>query len=95
MHVLFDMTLNHPNPDVKPDWWCVALDETKHWNLSDEDKPFVKAIMGVYFYDANEYTYCCEITPSHYLRGLRGSICFRAGTPDDVMERITDLATFP
>ncbi len=75
---------------IKPDWWAVEIDETRNWNLDDKDRPFVEKITGVYFYDRNEHTHCCELTPSYYLRTLGSSIHFKSDTPDAVQERITD-----
>ena len=45
----------------------IALDETNHSNISPSDKPHIAKIMGVYLYDENEITYCCELTASYYL----------------------------
>lgn len=70
------------NDDVKPDWWCVLLDETDHWNIDPQDKPKVRKISGSYYYDANSYTYCCEITPSYLL--------LRVGTVVEVDPELDD-----
>lgn len=43
----------------------VRIDETKNWNLTG---PKPETIWGVYLVDMNEHTYCCELTPSLYLR---------------------------
>lgn len=76
------------NDNVKPDWWCIALDETGYWSIDEADRPYIEKIVGVYFYDANEYTYCCEITPSYFLRSLGSSIWFTSDTPDDKREEL-------
>lgn len=76
------------NDNVKPDWWCVAIDETRHWNIDEADKPFIERIVGIYFYDAREYTYCCEITPSHHLRYVQDSIFFKSDTPDEKRDEL-------
>ena len=55
--------LNEPNPDVK----YVKIDETRHWNSDFLKKYDITRMVGVYVFDANEYTYCCEMTPSHFL----------------------------
>ena len=55
--------------DVKPDFRYVKIDETQHWNES-----FIRGLgkgtklIATYVYDASEHTYCCELTPSHFLR---------------------------
>lgn len=76
---------------VKPDWYAAAIDETAHYTIEEEDKPFIERIVGVYFFDRNEYTHCCEVTPSHYLRYLSDSVRCKDDTPDDVRERIYEL----
>lgn len=43
----------------------IKLPEREHW--SDEVKSLTQEIYGVYAYDAAEYTYCAEATPSHCL----------------------------
>lgn len=79
-------------PVVKPDWWCVAIDETEHWNIKDADKPMIERIIGVYFYDAREYTYCCELTPSHYLRFISHEVYVTDDTSDEDRERLWEEA---
>ena len=59
--------LNEPNPDVKPDIKYVKIDDTYHWNEEWRARHGIKRMVGVYVFNANEYTYCCEMTPSHWL----------------------------
>jgi hypothetical protein len=59
--------LNDPNCDVKPDIKYVKIDETRHWNPDFLAKYGIERMVAVYVYDANTYTYCCELTPSHWL----------------------------
>ena len=59
--------LNEPNPNVKPDIKYVKIDDTGHWAQGFLEKYGITKMVGVYIFDANEYTYCCEITPSHWL----------------------------
>lgn len=54
-------------PKIKSDWWCVKIDETRHWNIAEEDKPFIARISGVYVYARNSHTHLCEMTPSYWL----------------------------
>lgn len=75
---------------IKPDWYCVAIDETAHWNLDDEDRPYIEKMMGLYIYDRNEHTYCCELTPSYYLRFIGGSIWYTDAVTDEIKDRISD-----
>lgn len=72
-----------PLPNVSDDWYAVEFDETHHWNLPDEFAPYVERVMGVYFYDATERTFCGEIAPSHYMRFLYNYIVLSPDTPED------------
>lgn len=78
------------NDNVKPDWYCVAIDETQFWNMDPEDLPFVEKIYGVYVYDASTYTYCCEFTPSYWLEFIENSFVFTSDTPDEVKDCILE-----
>jgi len=49
------------------DAYVVSLDETQHYAIAEEHKPHIEQIRGVYLFNRNERTYCCEMTPSHYL----------------------------
>lgn len=49
----------------KPDWWLVKIDERQHWREDIQAK--TTAIYGVYAFDRNERTFCCELTPSYCL----------------------------
>ena len=49
------------------DGHVVALNETNHYKIKPEHQPHIQAIRGVYLYDANSHTHCCELTPSYYL----------------------------
>jgi len=79
-----------PLPDVADDWYAAQFNETRGWNLPVEYRPYVERIMGVYFYDATERTYCCEITPSYCLRFLYNYVVFTSDTPDDVREELSE-----
>lgn len=82
--------LNDPSVKVAPDWYCVAIDETWGWSLAEEDKPFIEKMLGIYVYDANLYTYCCESTPSHFLHYLGDAAVLKGDVPEDVRERINE-----
>jgi len=45
----------------------IALDETDHYNIAPADQPHIAKIRGVYLFDINQQTCCCEMTPSYYL----------------------------
>lgn len=75
---------------IPHDWRAVGHDVTRHYNISPEDAPHVEKIVDVFFYDRNEYTYLCELTPSYYLRYLYSFVSCKDDTSDDVRDRIDD-----
>jgi hypothetical protein len=68
----------------------VGFDQTADWNLAPEDKPWIKEIRAVYLFDRNTVTYCCEVTPSYYMRFCYHAFVFIDGTPDEVCSRIQE-----
>ena len=77
-------------PVIKPEWHCVAFDDTRYFDIEEEDKPYIEKILTVYFFDSNEYTYCCELTPSYYLRFLNHVAYCNSDIPEDVRDRINE-----
>ena len=73
---------------IKPDWWCVAIDNTRYWNIAPEDKPKIERILSVYFYDKNEYTHLAELTPSYYMRALESVVVSNIDVDDAERERL-------
>lgn len=71
-------------------WHVVAINDTHYWNLKEEDKPYIEKMLSVYYFDKNEITYCCEITPSYFLCGLYNTAVCKLDTPEAVRERIYD-----
>lgn len=71
------------------DAYAVALDETEYYNIDPADAPHIERIMGVYLFDRNERTHCCELTPSYYLIHLYDEIVFSTDA-DDVMEALDE-----
>jgi hypothetical protein len=74
----------------QPEFWAVGLDVTRHYQIEDEDKPFVDKIIDVFIYNKNECTHCCELTPSYYLEYLETFVLFEGDVPDEVRERIDE-----
>ena len=68
----------------------IALDETEYYTIDGADKPFIKAIYGVYMYDKNVQTHCCEFTPSYWLIHVEDRIVFtdRCADDDDRREKL-------
>ena len=55
---------------------AISLNETRWYNLKDEDKPYIKEIRATYAYNPNEGVHLCELTPSYDLRYLHTHIVF-------------------
>jgi len=45
----------------------VALIETGYYCIDPADVEYIAQIHGVYFYDKEQQTHACEMTPSYYL----------------------------
>jgi hypothetical protein len=58
------------------DAYVIALDETASYEIDDADRPYVRQIHGVYVFDRNQRTHCCEWTPSYYLIHLYDEVIF-------------------
>ena len=69
-------------------WHAVAIDVTRYFNIRDEDKPYVEKIDAVHFFDKNQHTHCCDLSPSYLLCGIYHTVHFPLNTPDDVRERL-------
>jgi len=66
----------------KPNFKLAKFDETDGWDK--DTKKIAKKIYGIYLYNENVVTHCCEITPSYEMHFL-GSVTEEA--PDDDTER--------
>ena len=49
------------------DAYVIAFSEIDHYFIKDEDRPHIQDIRGVYLFNHNERTFCCEFTPSYWL----------------------------
>lgn len=53
---------------TKPDFHIVALSEDlSTWGIPADILTHITGVQGVYTYDSNEVTHCCEVTPSYWL----------------------------
>lgn len=75
-------------PTDNPQWYAVEFDETILYSVAPEDAPFVKRLLGVYFFDATERTFLCEATPSYRLEHLEDYIEFVDGVDEDKREEL-------
>lgn len=53
--------------EFKPKFYSIRIDETEYFKDWLKKYSFNGKIYGIYIYDANEQTYCCEMTPSYCL----------------------------
>lgn len=67
------------------DAYAVVLDETNLYTIDPADAPYIARIRGVYLFDRNERTHCCELTPSYYLIHLYDQVI-----PTDAGEALDD-----
>jgi hypothetical protein len=77
------------NDNVKPDFYAVAIDETRFYNIDPDDSRYIESIMGVYIFDANTYNYLCELTPSYHLSPVYTAVYFNSDAYDaDVVDAL-------
>jgi len=55
---------------------AVSFNHTRHYNIQEADKPYIKEIRTVYAYNPESATHLCELTPSYDLRYLHTYIVF-------------------
>lgn len=68
----------------------VEIDQTSHWvDYIAKYGP----IYGLFFYDPNQVTYLCEMTPSHYLYWIEDFSDFDGEVPEDIQDDIFTGAT--
>lgn len=75
----------------------IALDETEHWFLDGfgDDAQYVERVEGVYWFDKNTHTHCCEFTPSYWLYPVEHRAVLRDDTPDEAADRIDHFVKEP
>jgi hypothetical protein len=66
---------------------AVSINETKQYKINPEDQEDVLAIHGVYCYDPDSTTYCCELTPSHDLQYLYTYLTLSSSAQDNYTRR--------
>ena len=57
------MIVEVKNKAKKTDFRLVAIEETRNWR--EDIAAACGRIFGVYLYNKNEHTYCCELAPSY------------------------------
>lgn len=67
---------------------AIAVNDTQFCTIAEEDRPYVKAVLTVYFYTPEERTHCCEITPSYDLRYLYTTLDLDLDTPEEKREEL-------
>jgi len=66
----------------------VKINETQHWNKEFLKRHNLKKMLGVYVFNSNEATHCCELTPSYCLYFIRTEYEFEVYPEDDIREDI-------
>jgi len=72
------------------DFYVIALDETRNWNLEGLD-PAVLKVEAVYLFDRNQHTHLCEITPSYTLYHVEDRAAYADNTPNEVIDLVDGL----
>ena len=66
--------------EIEPDWGIIKLNEYPYW--CEEVQASAEKAYGVFAFDRNSRTYCCEATPSYCL--------FRIGTDLHPVEGLSE-----
>ena len=70
----------------------IALKENiKDWDIPEHLKPYIKDIYGVYIFNADQNTMCCELTPSYALWFAEYQVDMANNTPDYEREEINQI----
>jgi hypothetical protein len=78
---------------IRPFIQVIALAE-EGWNIEKKHKKYIDKILTVYFFNQNEETYCCEITPSYELNHFEYQVRFNAAgekLSDEQKDAIRDV----
>ena len=70
--------------------WLITIDETREYNSTSEDAPFIMKIEEVYLFDRNRRTHCAELQPSYDLRHLYTLITVAEGTSATKREELEE-----
>lgn len=86
---------SHIGPTMPAKWVCIAFDETKCFHIEEEDRPYIKQIDAVFYYNENELTCICSATPLYFMRALRHSVHFNydnfePDTEAEIQDRISN-----
>lgn len=76
--------------EITIDAYAVALHETINYYIKPEHRPHVRAIRGVYLFDRNSRTHCCELTPSYYLIHLYDQVIPADDTSEEQRQQLYD-----
>ena len=75
---------------IRPDFRAVRLDIAKYCTPVERAVKYIRAIYDVYMYDHNEHTFCCETTPSFYLRHLYTTVDFQNDPSEEMIADIEE-----
>lgn len=80
-----------PDTQVLPiDAYVVAFDETRNYRIAEKHRPLIQSIRGVYLFNKNEVTHCCELTPSYLLIHLYDEVVLAGEVSDELREKISE-----
>jgi hypothetical protein len=58
------------------DAYVISFNENQYYNIEEQHKKYIKEIRGVYLFDHNIVSYCCEFTPSYFFFHLYDEVIF-------------------
>ena len=73
-----------------PKFKAVKVNETQHWNEEFRKKFGITKIFGVYVFNPNEATNCCELTPSYELNFVHSDAECDDELSDEMREEMFD-----
>ena len=68
------------------DAFLVSFDETEYYKIYPEHEGKIAKVYGVYLFDRNEITHCCEMTPSYFLTHLYDTVCLTPEADDTLTD---------
>jgi hypothetical protein len=76
---------------INIDIWLLVQDETEYWNLDPQHMAMIERIEGVYLYDKNQVTHCCEVTASYCLLFVENRAVFKPDVSEEDIDEIDGI----
>lgn len=73
-----------------PEFKAVKINETTHWNEKFRETYGITKMLGVYVFDPNECTHCCELTPSYEFNFIHTQVDWSKELNEEEKEEMED-----